>query len=203
LLASRATNPGGKIPKERRETPLAITKQRKDELVEQYADLLERTSGFVIIEYRGLSVKAIDELRAKIREVQGQYIVTKNTLFTKALQQKEWVVPDDLLQGPTAVAFALDNFPAVAKVVLEYVDNRERENKASVKGGVMTGTVLDSRRVEAISKLPPLDELRSQLAGLIAQPATGLVSVLNAATGQVVNVINAYVQENSGENDAA
>jgi large subunit ribosomal protein L10 len=54
-----------------------------------------------------------------------------------------------------------------------------------------------------IAELPPLDELRAQLAGLIVQPATGLVSVLNAATGQIVNVLHAYVQENTDSSGEA
>jgi large subunit ribosomal protein L10 len=181
---------------------LAITRERKEELIAQYVDLLKRTNGFVIIEYRGLSVNDVDALRAKVRAAQGQYVVTKNTLFTRALQDTGWPVPDDLLNGPTAIAFGLEDFPGVAKAVLDFSGDREAE-KVGVKGGVMVDTIFDAGKVEAISKLPSLDELRSELAGLIVQPATGLVSVLNAATGQVVNVLNAYVQENQSEEGAA
>src|SRR5690554_5312529 len=64
---------------ERRNTLLAITRKRKQELVDQYVDLLERTNGFVIIEYKGMTVNNVDLLRAKVREAEGQYLVTKNT----------------------------------------------------------------------------------------------------------------------------
>jgi large subunit ribosomal protein L10 len=200
--AGNSIGAGAAIPEERRETLLAITRKRKEDLISQYVDLLERTNGFVIIQYRGLTVTDVDALRAKIREAQGQYVVTKNTLFTRALQETGWPVPDDLLNGPIAVAFGLEDFPSVAKAVLDFSGDRDAE-KVGVKGGVMMDTIFDAKKVEAISKLPSLDELRSQLAGLIVQPATGLVSVLNAATGQVVNVINAYVQENQSEEGAA
>lgn len=183
---------------------MAITKARKEELIAQYVELLERTNGFVVIQYGGLSVTGVDQLRAKVREAEGQYLVAKNTLFTRALQDQGWPVPDDLLKGPTAIAFGLENFPGVAKAVLDFTSDKDRQEKVRIKGGVMPDTLLDPKKVEAISKLPSLDELRSQLAGLIVQPATGLVTVLNAATGQVVNVLQAYVHENSeGEGDAA
>lgn len=182
---------------------MAITKARKNELVAQYVDLLDRTSGFIIIEYKGMPVARVDELRKKIREAQGHYAVTKNTLFTKALQQRGWPVPDDLLKGPTAVAFGLDNLPGVAKAVLEFTGQAELVDKVGLKGGVMSGEVFGANKVEAISKLPTLDELRAQLAGLIVQPATGLVSVISAATGQVVNVIQAYLDDRNKGGEAA
>jgi large subunit ribosomal protein L10 len=178
---------------------LAITKERKDELVAQYVELLDRTNGFVIIESRGMSVPTIDRLRAKVREASGYYVVTKNTLFTKALQQRGWPVPDDFLKGPTAIAFGLENFPAVAKAVLDFTNDRDNVEKTRVKGGVMTGQIIDASKVDMISNLPSLDALRAQLAGVIVQPAAGLVSVINVATGQVVNVLDAYVREKGGD----
>lgn len=174
---------------------MAITKARKDELVAQYIDLLDRTNGFIIIEFKGMVVGQVDDLRKKVREAEGQYLVAKNTLFTKALQQKGWPVPDDLLKGPTAIAFGLDNLPGVAKAVLDHSGTPELAEKMGIKGGVMTGEVFGASKVEAISKLPTLDELRAQLAGLIVQPATGLVSVINTANGQIVNVIQAYLDD--------
>lgn len=176
---------------------MAITKARKDELVAQYIDLLERTNGFVIVETKGMTVKETQELRRKIREADGAYAITKNTLFAIALKEKDWPVPEDLLKGPTAVAFGLDNMPGVSKAVLEYV--KDLEAKIQVKGGVMTGDILNPKQVDAVSKLPTLDELRSQLAGLIVQPASGLAGVLQAANSQIVNVIQALLdKENEG-----
>ncbi len=181
------------------------TRARKEELVAQYSDLLEKSSGFVIVKFAGLSVKETQQLRAKIREADGQYIVAKNTLITKALEQKGWPVPADLLNGPVGIAFGLENMPGVAKAVLEFAEDKLMEERISVYGGVMTGEVIDAKQVKAVSKLPSLDELRAQLAGLLVAPAQGIASVINAATGQVVNIINAYVQDRQGgdEGEAA
>ena len=174
---------------------MAISKERKNDLVEQYVDLLGQTHGFVIVQYRGLGVTEIDVLRARVREAGGKYIVTKNTLFTKALQEIGWPVPDDLLSGPVAVAFGMQNLPSVAKAVLDFTGERHVIDKMAVTGGIMTGEILDLSKVKTISNLPTLDEIRAQLAGLVVAPATGLVSVINAATGQIVNVLQAYLDD--------
>jgi len=180
---------------------VAINRARKEELVAQYGELLNDTDGFIIVHTSGLTVPQVQELRAKIREAQGDYITTKLTLFRIALENAGWTTPEDQLQGPVSVAFGKGNFPGVAKAILDFT--KDLGEKVQVKGGVMTGDVLDGHQVESISKLPTLEELHSQLAGLIVQPATGLVSVLNAATSSVVNVLQAYVQDQEGDEDAA
>jgi large subunit ribosomal protein L10 len=170
---------------------LALTKTRKDELVSGYVEILKQTSGFVIIQYAGMSTPDINDLRAKIREAKGQYVVAKNTLLTKALQEVGWPVPDDLLKGPSAIAFGMDNLPGVAKVVVDYLADKDAE-KIAAKGGIMANEIFGASKLEAISKLPTLDEIRAQIAGIIVAPATGLVSVLQAVNSQIVNVLQAY-----------
>lgn len=176
---------------------MAISKERKQELVAIYGEMLQHSNGIILTEYRGLTIAKVDNLRARLRDVDGVYAVTKNTLFKIALQNADWPVPEELLAGPVATAFADGNFPGVAKAVLDF--QKENADIFVIKGAVMGGSLLTTQQVEAISQLPSLDELRSQLVGLLVQPATGLVSVLNAATSSVVNVLHAYVQENSSE----
>ena len=179
---------------------MALTRERKEELVAQYGEMLQNCGGLIFTEYRGLTVTNVDDLRAKLREVDGTYVITKNTLLKIALEQQGWPVPEALLLGPVAIAFSNGDFPGVAKALLDF--GKDFEEILVVKGGIMEGAVMDAAQVTVISKLPSLDELRAQLAGLLVQPATGLVSLLNAATGQLVNVLDAYVQENSGEEAA-
>lgn len=184
---------------------MPISRARKEELVAQIVTLLEESNGFAVVQSTGMTVPQVEALRNEIRQAGGQYVVVKNTLLRIALEQAGWTIPYELLSGRSAVAFGRDNFPGVAKAVLSYIDDKDLDEKMQVKGGMMIGDILDAKQVEAVSKLPSLDELRSQLAGLIVQPATGLVTVLEAATGQVVNVLAAYVRENEGgsEGDAA
>jgi large subunit ribosomal protein L10 len=174
---------------------LAISKERKHELVAAYNAILEHSTGFIITEYRGLSVAHLKDLRNKLAETDAAYVVTKNTLFKRALQDSNWPIPEELLLGPVATAFADGNMPGMAKALLEF--QKDHEDVLIIKGGVMLGNRLSVREIDTISKLPTMDEIRAQLAGLLVQPPTGLVGVLNAATADIVNVLHAYVQENS------
>jgi large subunit ribosomal protein L10 len=182
---------------------LAITKERKQELVAQYNELLGKTAGIIVTENRGMSVAKLGELRAKLRESGSKYVITKNTLLTVALKESGWPLPEELLSGPVAVAFSDQDVAAMAKTILTF--SKDNPDLFVVKGGVMAGTVFTGEQVQTISELPTMDEIRAQLAGLLVQPATGLVSVLNSATSQVVQVLQAYLQENGegGEETAA
>ncbi|GAB1420882.1 50S ribosomal protein L10 [Anaerolineales bacterium] len=183
---------------------MAISRSKKEDLVAQYAELLQASNGFAIVRVSGMSVPQTQALRGKVLEAGGQYVVAKNTLIKLALEKNEWMVPEDLLTGPTAIVFGKDNFPGVTKAVLSFVkDASLAEEKFGIKGGVMGTSLLDASGVEAVSKLPTLDELHAQLAGLVVAPAQGLVSVLHAATGQVVNVLHAYVEDRQKGEGAA
>lgn len=180
---------------------MAITRERKEDLVALYGELLAKTDGFIVTEYRGLTVAKLDELRDKLREASGTYTVTKNTLFSIALREAGWPVPEAQLLGPTALAFGNGNLPAVAKVVQAFAkDNAEL---FIVKGGVMGTSIFGANDLAAVSSLPTMDELRAQLAGLIVQPAAQIAGLLASATGQVVNVIQAYLDDREKGEEAA
>lgn len=174
---------------------MAITRARKEELVALYGDILSHSTGFVITEFRGLPMGKVNDLRAKLREIDGAYVVTKNTLFRIALSNAGLPVPDDLLVGPVATGFADGSIAALAKAMLAF----EKENAENfiIRGGLIGGNLVTAAQVQAISELPPLEDLRAQLAGLIVQPASGLLGVINAATGSLVNVLDAFVQKNT------
>ena len=183
---------------------MPISKARKGELVASYVDTLSECDGFIVVKTQGLSVSQIQGLRNAVREQNGQYIVAKNTLMRKALEAADWVVPQDLLVGPVAIIFGRDNMPGVSKALLKHIEEEAFAEKMQVAGGVMNGDLLDPQQVDAISKLPTLDELRAQLAGLVISPAQGVVNALHQATGGVVNVLQAYLdkQEEGAEASA-
>lgn len=175
---------------------MPISRARKGELVSNYVDMLNDCDGFIIVKTQGLSVSQIQGLRNTVREQNGQYIVAKNTLMRKALETADWIVPGDLLVGPIAIIFGRDNLPGVSKALLKHIEDQEFAEKMQVTGGIMSGDLLDAQQVDALSKLPTLDELRAQLAGLVISPAQGVVNVLHQATGGVVNVLQAYLDKN-------
>lgn len=182
---------------------MAISRARKEELVAQYTDLLNESDGFVVVRTSGMTVPQVQALRGAIYEAEGNYVRTKNTLFRIALNNTGWTTSDELIKGPIAVAFGKGNFPGVAKAVLKHIKDAALEEKLKVTGGVMAEEVLDAESVKAVSELPTLDELRAQIIGLVVSPATGIVNVLNSANSQIVNVLQAYLDDRGGGDDDA
>lgn len=182
---------------------MAINKERKDELVAQYIEMLQNAKGLVITEFRGMKMQHLDELRSKLREKNASFTVTKNTLLKIALAEVGMAVPDDLLTGPVATVFAYEDLPSAIKTVLEYAEDQEL---FVAKGGILGETAISEDQLTPISKLPPMDVLRAQLVGMTTMPLTSFLSlleepgrqvvgVIKAATDGVVNVLAAYVQK--------
>lgn len=182
---------------------MAISRARKVELVEQYVDLLENSRAVFLAEYTGMNVKKMEALRNKVRESGGSIYVAKNTLIRVALEKTDNPVPDDMLTGQTAIGFALQDGPKLAKTLM---DHAKEDELFVMRGGISGGAVLSNAEVDALANLPSLDELRAQIVGMIQQPASKLVTVLSAPSrdlvtvvkngaSQLINVINAYAQK--------
>jgi len=188
----------------RKERVVPISRERKDEIVARLVEIIQESDGFAVVQTQGMSVAQVQTLRNKLRSAGGRYVVSKNKLLGKALEQCGWVVPEELLKGPTAIAFGYRNFPGVARALLDYIKETNPEpEKLRAVGGVMAGKeVFKADGLEAVSNLPTLDELRAQLIGLVVAPSQGLVNVINAATASVVNVLQAYLDDRNKE-DAA
>lgn len=171
---------------------MAISKQRKEELLEQYEALLDQSDAIFLTEYTGLNVKQVETLRRRAREAGGAFHITKNTLLIKALEDKGMPVPADLLAGQVATAFAMHDVPAVAKAFMDFAKD---EQKLIIRGGVMGNRSLSRDDVEALAKLPPLEIIRAQFLGILSAPAQGIASALANGVRQVVNVLDAYAKK--------
>ncbi|HOU42026.1 MAG TPA: 50S ribosomal protein L10 [Promineifilum sp.] len=171
---------------------MAIDKERKDELVNEYRDLLQRSSAIFLTRYGGMTVKEMEALRLKIGDANGQINVTKNTLLGIALEQTDHVPPSELLNGQLATSFALGEASALAKVL---VDQAKANDKLKIVGGMLGNRVLTPKEVESLATLPSLDQLRAQILGLISAPAQGIVSAVANGVRQVVNVLDAYAKK--------
>lgn len=176
---------------------MAISRERKEALVEQYIELLNQSRAVFLAEYAGVSVSQMESLRSEVRNVDGAFHVTKNSLLRLALERSDRPIPEELFLGQTAAGFALGELPALAKALVDFAD----QNEAFIlKGGMMDGTVLTAEGVEALAKLPSLDELRAQIIGLINAPAQNVTSTVANGVRQLINVLNAYAtQEETAE----
>jgi large subunit ribosomal protein L10 len=178
---------------------LALSKERKAELVAEYVDLLSRSKGIIFAEYRGLSNPQQSKLRGAVRDANGAYHVTKLTLLKVAMQQAGITIPDGLEGVPLGVSFCLEDVPAVARALRGYAKDSEQ---VSIWGGVLDNQFMTRDQIEAIADLPPLDVLRGQILGLLDAPAASLVGVIQAGVSQVVNVLHAYAEQQGGESAA-
>lgn len=142
----------------------------------------------IVTHQSGLTVDESMTLRRKVREAGAGFKVTKNRLTRLALEGTKFQALQSLMTGPTALAFSEDPV-AAAKVCVEFA--RENE-KLTIIGGALGEQLLDVNGVQALAKLPSLDELRGRLIGLLQAPATKVASVLQAPAGQLARVISAY-----------
>ncbi|MBK6856970.1 MAG: 50S ribosomal protein L10 [Microthrixaceae bacterium] len=145
-------------------------------VVEEVRAKLEAADAAVLTEYRGLNVSATAELRRALREAGGEYKIYKNTLVRFAARDLGLEI-EDLLTGPTAIAFVDGDPVAVAKALRDFA----KTNPALViKGGLLGDKALDEAAVKALADVEPREVLLARLAGAIAAPMTQFAGLLAA-----------------------
>lgn len=170
---------------------MAITKERKNELITHYSDWVKRSKALVLTQYVGLTMKEIDALRAKVRENGGEFHIIKNTLAKLAFEQAGLPVQKEQFEGSTAVVFAFTDAPATVKTVTEFVKSSDF---LKIKGGYLEKQALTPEGVKALADLPPLPVVRAQLLGLLLSPASKLVRTLAEPGRMIAAVIKAHAE---------
>jgi large subunit ribosomal protein L10 len=177
-------------------TNLAISREKKEELVKDYLEQLNVSEAVIITSYRGLKVSQVEQLRRKIRDAEGGFAIVKNTLAERALKDAGLPVVEEMLIGPVGIGFCHKNVSGVAKAITDFAKQNEL---LTIKGGLLGDRVIDEAGVKSLANLPPLDVLRAQLLGLINAPASQLVGVVAGGVRQLVNVFNAYAEKEAPE----
>lgn len=178
---------------------MAISKQRKEEVLSQYADWIKRSEAVILVEYTGANMKSIDAIRAKIREAGGEFHIIKNTLARRAFAENGLEVPQDYLLKSTAVSFAFTDPASTAKALTDATKGNEF---VKVKGGLMGGKALDAAQVKALADMPPLPVMRATLLGVLQAPAGKLVRTIAEPARGLAAVVKAF-SEKSGAPAAA
>jgi len=171
---------------------LAISKKRKTELVAEYTEQLKRSQGIILADYQGLSVSAMEGIRNSLRPIGAKFRVVKNRLLILALKEAGLSVPDEWLSSPTVISFCYDEVPSVAKAL---VDAKKELDVLQIKGGLLGTKVIEAEQVKVIADLPPREVLLAQVLGTINAPATQVAGVVASGIRQVLNVLQAYVDE--------
>jgi large subunit ribosomal protein L10 len=173
------------------EITLAITKERKNELISQYSEWVKQSKALVLTQYVGLTMKDIDSLRAKVRENGGEFHIIKNTLAKRAFEQAGYSIQPGQLEGSTAVVFAFADAPATVKTVTDFAKTSEF---FKIKGGFLEKQALTTDGVKALAELPPLPIVRAQLLGTLLAPASKLVRTLAEPGRMIAAVIKAHAE---------
>jgi large subunit ribosomal protein L10 len=174
--------------------PLAVSKERKKEIMEAYQDWLGNSQAVFLTEYIGLTMKDLDALRDKVREVGGEFHIIKNTLGKLAFEEAGYEVPQDYFLGSTAAGFAFEDAPAMAKAMADF---SKSVGFLKIKGGYLEANILSAEEIIALAELPPLPIVQAQLLSTLLAPANQLVRTLAEPARQVASVFRAYADSES------
>ena len=147
-----------------------------------------------VVDYRGLTVKEIQELRRSIRETGASMKVYKNTLMHLTAEELGFPNLDEVLEGPSAFVFAEGDPVASAKALKNFAKDHEA---LVVKGGMMDGAAVDQAQVITIASLPSREELIAKLLGTISNPLVGIVRVLNGPMEAFARCVSAIEDQKS------
>jgi large subunit ribosomal protein L10 len=168
-----------------------LTRAQKQEKVAELHEKLGRATSVYLADYRGVSVEAVNRLRSRIRrEGQGafEYEVVKNTLLERAASETDAALLVDELQGPTVVAISFGDPVGLARILVDFAKDAP---VFQLKAGVLAGRKLGRAEIGQLATLPPLDEIRATLLGLIQAPATKLVRLVAEPGAQIARVLAA------------
>ena len=162
---------------------------RKREAITTLADKLSRATSAVITDYRGLSVKELQDLRGQLRKEGVEYVVVKNTLARRAANDAGLAEFTSVLTGPVGLAFGYDDLAAPARLLNNYFKANRR---LPIMAGLVEGRVLSADQVKTLADLPSREALLAQLAGTLLSPLTQLAGSLNSVMSNFAATLDAY-----------
>ena len=168
-----------------------MNRTEKAELIETLQSAFNESSTVVVAHQVGMTVAESGDLRRKMREAGAGFKVTKNRIAKLALKGTRFEDLDSMFTGPTAVGMSQDPV-AAAKAIVDYAKGNK---KITIIGGSMDGKILDQAGIEALAKMPSLDELRGKLVGLVQAPAAKVARVTQAPAGKLARVIQARADQ--------
>jgi len=151
--------------------------EMKKAVVAEIKEKLVAAKSVVLIDYRGLTVAEVTELRNQCRKAGVEYAVLKNTMVNLAAKEAGIEGLEGYLKGPTAVAFGMEDAVAPAKVLTEFI---KKTKKTEVKCGLLDGQILDAAGVEALAAIPSREVLIAKIMGSMMSAVSKFVYVVEA-----------------------
>ena len=165
-----------------------MKKDKKKKFVKNFKDTLHNVGILVVTHYIGLKTTQTDELRIKIKEVGGKFIIVKNSLMKIILKDHKSKEFKALFNGPVALAYSEDEVSA-AKVAVNFSKDND---KLLILGGIMGDKFLEQKDILEIATLPTLNEIRARLVSLIQTPARKIAYALKFSANKLARVFNEY-----------
>ena len=166
-----------------------MARPRKVEQVDLLTEKLKRAKVAVLTDYRGLTVKQLEDLRERLRAQDVEYRVVKNTLARRAAVEAGHDALQAELKGPVAIAFGYDELGVPPRLLGEWA--RTTRLRLDIVGGVAEGRVMNPDQVRSLADLPPREQLLAQLLGTLQSPVASLVATIQAPVQQLIGLLNA------------
>jgi large subunit ribosomal protein L10 len=170
---------------------LALTREKKQEVLSRYEEWLSKSEAVVLTEYSGMTMPDFDALRAKVREAGGEFHVLKNTIGKRAFTNAGYEDLDEFFNGSTAIGIAFDDPPGVAKAIKDF---GKKQEALVIKGGFFGKDKMSAVQMNTMAELPPLPVVRAMLLGTISAPASKLVRTVAEPGRSLAQVIKAHAE---------
>jgi len=164
-------------------------------VVNEVRERLSSSDGAILTEYRGLNVTELADLRRSLRQAGGEYTIYKNTLVRFAVRELGLGELEELLVGPTAIAFVDGDAAAVAKSLRDFAKGNPN---LVIKGGILGETILSAKDASALAELPSKEQLLAQLAGAMAAPLQNMAGLLKALPQNFAYALRALADQQGG-----
>ena len=169
-----------------------MNKEQKKNYISEMESQFQNNEAVLVTHYQGLTMNHLDDLRAQMREHGIKFKITKNRITKLAIEKTKCKDLSNLFTGATAVAFS-DNAIIAARILSKFAKTNEN---LKLLGGIMGSDLLDEVGVQNVANLPTLDEARANIVGILATPASKIVSILLARSEKMSNL----TPENSENN---
>jgi large subunit ribosomal protein L10 len=163
-----------------------MNRDQKAAAIAEIAAHIDKSHAIFAVDYRGISVPQVAELRSKLRDADATFKVVKNSLTERAADDAGAATLKDYLTGPTALTFVRGDAATAARAIADYA---RATQLLPFKGGLMDGAVLEVEQIRALSRLPSREVLYGQLVGVVAAPISGVVRTLSALIGGLASAL--------------